>query len=61
MADILSPPEGQSSFSGIPSSQFVEDVESYMKGEESAEAKLKVRFLFLYETCYCNMKDMISI
>ena len=46
MADILSPPEGQSSFSGIPSSQFVEDVESYMKGEESAEAKLKVSFFF---------------
>ena len=52
MADILSPPEGQSSFSGIPSSQFVEDVESYMKGEESAEAKLKVSFFFLLnETC----------
>ena len=51
MADILSPPEGQSSFSGIPSSQFVEDVESYMKGEESAEAKLKVSFFLLIETC----------
>ena len=49
MADILSPPEGQSSFSGIPSSQFVEDVESYMKGEESAEAKLKVSYR--KETC----------
>ena len=44
MADILTPPEGQTSFSGIPSSQFVEDVDSYMKGEESAEAKLKVSF-----------------
>ena len=44
MADILTPPEGQSSFSGIPLSEFVEDVDSYMKGEESAEAKLKVSF-----------------
>ena len=42
MADILTPPEGQTSFSGIPSAEFVEDVDSYMKGEESAESKLKV-------------------
>ena len=34
--------EGQTSFSGIPSAEFVEDVDSYMKGEESAESKLKV-------------------
>jgi len=42
MAEVeVSPPEGKASFSGIPESQFIEDVESYMKGEESAEAKIK--------------------
>ena len=41
-ADSVSPPDGQSSFSGIPGAQFLEDVDSYMKGEESADAKLKV-------------------
>ena len=45
MADILTPPEGQTSFSGIPSAEFVEDVDSYMKGEESAESKLKVSLI----------------
>jgi len=35
------PQEGKASFSGIPESQFIEDVESYMVGEESAEAKIK--------------------
>ena len=42
MSDILTPPEGQTSFSGIPEAHFVEDVDSYMKGEDSAEEKLKV-------------------
>ena len=42
MTDTLTPPEGQSSFSGIPPAQFVEDVDSYMQGEDSAEEKLKV-------------------
>lgn len=42
MTDVSSPPEGQNSFSGIPSAQFVEDVDSYMKGEDNAEEKLKV-------------------
>jgi len=41
MSDTLTPPEGQNSFSGIPEAQFVEDVDSYMKGEDSAEDKLK--------------------
>ena len=42
MTEILTPPEGQTSFSGIPTAQFVEDVDSYMKGDENAEHKLKV-------------------
>jgi len=37
----VSPPDGKASFSGIPESQFIEDVETYMKGEDSAEAKIK--------------------
>ena len=45
MSDILTPPEGQTSFSGIPEAHFVEDVDSYMKGEDSAEEKLKVKSL----------------
>lgn len=36
------PPEGQTSFSGIPKAHFIEDVDSYMQGEESPEQKLKV-------------------
>ena len=46
MTDTLTPPEGQSNFSGIPEAQFVEDVDAFMKGEENAEDKLKVRLLF---------------
>ena len=34
-------PEGKTSFTGIPESQFIDDVDSYMKGEDSAEAKIK--------------------
>ena len=45
MADVLTPPEGQTSFSGIPSAQFVEDVDSYMKGEDNGEEKIKVRLV----------------
>jgi len=41
MTDTLTPPEGQTNFSGIPEAQFVEDVDSFMKGEENAEDKLK--------------------
>jgi len=37
----LVPPEGKTSFSGIPESQFIDDVEEYMKGEEKAEDKIK--------------------
>ena len=59
MSDILTPPEGQTSFSGIPEAHFVEDVDSYMKGEDSAEEKLKVKSLQItvmslaeiYHTC----------
>ena len=43
MTDIVSPPEGQTNFSGIPEAQFVEDVDNFMQGEENAEDKLKVR------------------
>ena len=39
----VTPPDGQKSFSGIPEANFVEDVDKEMKGEENAEAKLKVR------------------
>ena len=41
--EAVSPPEGQTSFSGIPEAQFVEDVEGFMTGEDNAEDKLKVR------------------
>ena len=40
--DVLSPPSGQTSFSGIPSATFVEDVDRHMKGEEGAEERLKL-------------------
>ena len=42
MTDLISPPEGQLSFSGIPSAEFIEDVDSHMASEESAESQLKV-------------------
>lgn len=42
MTDSITPPEGQLSFSGIPSAEFVEDVDAHMAGEESAESQLKV-------------------
>lgn len=35
------PPEGKTTFSGIPESQFIDDVACYMKGEENAEDKIK--------------------
>eukprot|EP00088_Acartia_fossae_P002972 TRINITY_DN1123_c0_g1_i15.p1 TRINITY_DN1123_c0_g1~~TRINITY_DN1123_c0_g1_i15.p1 ORF type:complete len:204 (-),score=55.18 TRINITY_DN1123_c0_g1_i15:948-1505(-) len=42
MATIeLSPPEGKTSFSGIPESQFIDDVDGYMKGEDNAENKIR--------------------
>ena len=41
MSAELTPPEGKTSFSGIPEAQFIEDVDTYMKGEENAEEKLK--------------------
>ena len=43
MTDTMVPPEGQLSFSGIPKAEFIEDVDSHMAGEESAETHLKVR------------------
>ena len=54
MAEVLTPPEGQNSFSGIPKAEFVEDVDSYMKGEDSAETKLKVSsrtLIYIKHTC----------
>ena len=42
MTDTIVPPEGQLSFSGIPSAEFIEDVDSHMAAEESAESQLKV-------------------
>merc|ERR1711879_231110 len=37
----IQPPEGKKCFSGIPEAHFIDDVDSYMKGDESAEAKIK--------------------
>jgi len=37
----VSPGAGKTSFSGIPESQFIDDVDAYMQGEENAEAKIK--------------------
>jgi len=37
----IKPADGKTSFSGIPESQFIDDVDSYMKGEEKAEEKIK--------------------
>lgn len=39
--DPITPASGQTSFSGIPKAQFVEDVDAFMAGEENAEEKLK--------------------
>ena len=41
MQGDLTPPEGKKCFSGIPEAHFIDDVDSHMKGEESAEAKIK--------------------
>ena len=41
MQGDLQPPEGKKCFSGIPEANFIDDVDSHMKGEESAEAKIK--------------------
>ena len=45
MTDSITPPDGQLSFSGIPSAEFIEDVDSHMANEESAESQLKVIML----------------
>ena len=37
----IQPPEGKTSFSGIPEAKFIDDVDSYMKGDDSAEARIK--------------------
>merc|ERR1712025_1415279 len=34
-------PEGKKCFSGIPEAHFIDDVDSYMKGEENSEVKMK--------------------
>jgi len=39
--DEICPPEGKTSFTGIPVATFIEDVDSFMKGEETAKEKLK--------------------
>lgn len=43
MSDTLVPPEGQTSFSGIPAAQFIENVDAYMaaSGQDNVEEKLK--------------------
>ena len=46
MTDSIVPPEGQLSFSGIPSAEFIEDVDSHMAAEESAESPLKVIWIY---------------
>ena len=37
----IQPPEGKKCFSGIPEAHFIDDVDTYMKGNDSAEAKIK--------------------
>jgi prefoldin subunit 5 len=37
----VTPGDGKTTFSGIPESQFIDDVDTYMQGEENAEAKIK--------------------
>ena len=37
----IQPPEGKKCFSGIPEAHFIDDVDSYMKGEENSEVKMK--------------------
>ena len=37
----ITPPEGKKCFSGIPEAHFIDDVDSHMKGDDSAEAKIK--------------------
>ena len=37
----ITPPEGKKCFSGIPEAHFIDDVDSHMKGNDSAEAKIK--------------------
>jgi len=43
MSDTLVPPEGQTSFSGIPAAHFIENVDAYMaaSGQDNVEEKLK--------------------
>ena len=42
LLESVTPPDGQSSFSGIPEAHFVEDVDAHMAGEDNCEDKLKV-------------------
>lgn len=54
MTDSIVPPEGQLSFSGIPSAEFIEDVDSHMTNEESAESQLKVIKYSVSLNYFCN-------
>ena len=53
MTDTIAPPDGQLSFSGIPSAEFIEDVDSHMAAEESAESQLKVKiYSYIFNEAY---------
>ena len=59
MTDTIVPPEGQLSFSGIPSAEFIEDVDSHMVAEESAESQLKVTKSKFFGTA--ELRNIIKI
>lgn len=55
----VQPPEGKTSFSGIPEAKFIDDVDSYMKGDDSAEARIKeldeVSFVYIEKQSFLRI------
>ena len=61
MTESIVPPEGQLSFSGIPSAEFVEDVDAHMAGEESAESQLKVETYIMLDMTIVEKTSLMLI
>ena len=61
MTDSIVPPEGQLSFSGIPSAEFIEDVDSHMAAEESAESPLKVIWIYFDIRIVCHAMKIVLL
>nr|ALS04440.1 prefoldin subunit 3 [Acartia pacifica] len=67
MGDVeLQPPEGKTNFSSIPPSQFIDDVDSYMKGDDNVEAKIRSleemhqKYKFMENTLSMKRKRLLA-